>query len=561
MKSVSTAVLLFVCVSLSNAVPQEAGSKKASISGIVLAADSNQPLPRATVSLANQGGGQEPDVHTVVTGPDGRFEFPDLKAGTYFLGAERAGYVRLHRRRRSTVGARVSVTDGQDYQDAVLKMVPGGVITGRVVDENGDPMSNMSVSALQYRYPMGRETLMPVNQAQTNDLGEYRIFGLQPGRYVVSVSSGGAGRFMMAGIGSSGPAPTGRVYAAMYYPDSLTRAGASSIEVRPGGEERADFHMAQVPAVSVRGRLLNVEPGERTHVQLVLLSENGATGNGLVKPDRSFEIRGVTPGAYVLMATSFDTSETRAEPRIAREPIVVGAEGLDGVELSLAATGGELQGRVRAEGPPIKFEQLVVVLVPKPSPTTADGGPTGLFGVAGRSGYARVEKDGTFKLKVPGPGSYDVMLNARGAGLEDWYTKTVHWGGRDVTASGLKISGRASGNLDIVVAADGGRLEGTVVDEHAKPVADATVVAVPDPPFRQHFELYQPAQSDSSGHFVIRGQRPGHYQVYAWDDVLDQAFFDPDFLKKYEKDGTSLQVGGNGGHQLVLKVIAVEDAD
>jgi protocatechuate 3,4-dioxygenase beta subunit len=67
-------------------------------------------------------------------------------------------------------------------------MQPHAVISGRVLDDEGEPIPHVQVHAMTYRYMQGRKQLMPTGNASTNDLGEYRIFGLPPGKYFVSAN-------------------------------------------------------------------------------------------------------------------------------------------------------------------------------------------------------------------------------------------------------------------------------------------------------------------------------------------------------------------------------------
>jgi len=552
MRSLAAAAVFLIlgCVlSLGQALPDLQAPKKARISGLVIAADTSQPLARVKVTLVAQGS-DDAVSRTVTTGADGSFDFSDLDAGGYTLSAERTGYMKVHGRSRSLIGERLTLAPGEESNDLVVRLVAGGAITGRIVDEEGDPLQNIRVAALQYRYPMGRRVLQPAGWATTNDLGEYRIFGLAPGKYCVSATHN---RRVVGGSGTIAAATRDVVYPPMYYPDSPTRADAAMLEVKPGSEQRADFHLSEVRAVTVRGRLLNPSGADDTREQVILAGESGVVSQTELKPDRTFLLRDVVPGSYMLVAMSYPD---KSEPRVARQNVTVGPEGLEGVELSLDALGA-LNGRIRAEGPPVEVERLSVTLVSR----DREGGiADAMSGLGGRGGSARVGKDGTFTMPLTSTGLFDVVMYANGPGFQDWYTKAIYLGNRDVMTSGIQVSGKTAGTLEIQLAANGALIEGTVVDGKGKPASDATVVAVPEPPFRQRYELYQPAHTDHSGHFVIRGQRPGDYKVYAWDEVTDQEYFDPDFVKQYENDGTSLHAEVNGHHQLALKVLAVKDA-
>src|SRR6185503_1926865 len=86
-----------------------------------------------------------------------------------------------------------------------LKLTPQGVIIGRVYDQDGDPVENAQVQVMRYTYPRGGRQLSTVGTGSTNDLGEYRVAGLAPGRYYVSATGrGGLVSILNGGGGARG---------------------------------------------------------------------------------------------------------------------------------------------------------------------------------------------------------------------------------------------------------------------------------------------------------------------------------------------------------------------
>ena len=150
-----------------------------------------------------------------------------------------------------------------------------------------------------------------------------------------------------------------------------------------------------------------------------------------------------------------------------------------------------------------------------------------------------------------------LLVTARGGGYEDYYTKAVRYGGKDVSASGF--SPAASGMLEVVIANDGGQVEGTVVDEQQKPCDGALVVAVPAPEYRRQRDLYVFGTTDQNGKFTLRGIKPGEYKVFAWDSAEGTDYWNAEFLKVYEAVGQPLQVDRNSRASIVLKVISTID--
>jgi hypothetical protein len=160
----------------------------ASLVGRVAAAETGRPLKRARVTVAPIDGRPR----SVLTDEAGRFAVKDLPAGKYAVSAVKTGFVRtaFGQRRALRDGTPIEVRDGQTVSSVDMILPRGGVITGRLRDEDGEPLSRAGVRALRFQYQRGERRLMPAGNDQTDDRGEYRIFALPPGEYVVTATVG-----------------------------------------------------------------------------------------------------------------------------------------------------------------------------------------------------------------------------------------------------------------------------------------------------------------------------------------------------------------------------------
>ena len=195
----------------------------ASLRGRVVDASTGRALPRVEV-LAESGGAMP---HSTLTGGDGRYHFNGLPAGAYVIIATRPNYIRAAwgETRPEGPGQRVTLADGQQIDGLNLAMRRGGVITGRIVDELGDPLPEVQVSAMRYQYIQGSRRLINSGRGgQSNDLGEFRLSGLSPGQYYVSAA---LRDFRSAADGTSGYAPT-------FYPGTGNVAEAQRFTIVPG---------------------------------------------------------------------------------------------------------------------------------------------------------------------------------------------------------------------------------------------------------------------------------------------------------------------------------------
>jgi hypothetical protein len=511
------------------------------IAGSVVDATTGQPLKKAWVTLLPVGGPRlRVQTITVSTDAGGRFAFRGVRPGQYVLEAGRTGYVRQRygEQPEKTWPERLTVAADTHLTDIVFRLIPAGVISGRVLDEDGEPMPWVLVQAVRVAYSSsGGRREEVAGQASTNDLGEYRIFGLPPGRYLVRAS-------YRPGIETVGPRmvvqrsqpQSGRMAypAALFYPNAGSPTQAMAVKVH-GGQETSgiDFTMLPARAYRISGEVSLAATagaeGARQPVSVSLQQEGADFSDPFshfqtfVLPGESFEISGVLPGTYVLWALQLRSGG----PWVARLPVAVGDSDLTGLHLVLQP-GQQVLGRVLSEGGTGSLTGLQVTLAPD------DGRPFG------RS-TATVAPDGSFVLPNVGPGRFRVELTGLPA---DAYLKAARLGMRDVLLGPVEFDGGGgSETLTLVVSLRGAQLSGLVHDDRGQPVASATVVLVPEEGLRSDAQLYRVARTDIAGAFVLRGIRPGRYTALAWQEVDDGAWLDPDFLRPFLDRGVVVELG------------------
>jgi hypothetical protein len=166
-----------------------------------------------------------------------------------------------------------------------------------------------------------------------------------------------------------------------------------------------------------------------------------------------------------------------------------------------------------------------------------------------------VNSDGTFEINnVPG-GNYQLVVGANSEQLRDYYTKSVIFGGRDVTDSGFALNGDAY--LDMVVSAKGATIEGNAVDSKGQPVAYGTVAVVPDVEHRARPDSYQRETTDEHGHFIARGLNPGSYVVLAFEE-LQEDIRQAEFLKTYAGKGEKVELREGTRKSVTPKIIPAD---
>ena len=338
------------------AQPQPTGT--GGVAGVVLSSDSARPVRRARVTLS---GGELRTAKTTATDDQGAFAFTDLPAGRFTLNASKPGYVNViyGQKKPGRPGTPIQLLDSQKLTGLKLPLPKGGVLTGAVQDETGEPTPGTQVTAFRYEMRTGEKRLTQAGNDQTDDRGVYRIYGLLPGDYVVRATprnrlnelqqvvqdvaqaitgrggaaggagaAGGGGRGggqlqqllggrgggqaatalqgLMAGMNAN-PDDTGVGYAPVYFPGTTTSASASSIALGVSEERQGlDFQLQLVSTATVSGTVTSPD-GDTSGVLLTLVNETeralgGGANAARVQPDGTFTFANVAPGQYVLQA-------------------------------------------------------------------------------------------------------------------------------------------------------------------------------------------------------------------------------------------------------------------
>lgn len=536
---------------------QPAPRAKASLAGTLTKYGSGEPIRNAEISVSRSSDttqvtlgindSSDSQQITVVTDRSGHFQFPSLAPGDYSLVVHKNGFHGFRGPNSHTWQEflNVTLTPGQAMTDLALEMQPGAVIAGKVTDEEGEPMAYVQVGALKWVYASHRRQLRPVGASTTDDQGNYRIFSLEPGSYIVRASTA---------------AETGGSklhYAPDYYPDTTSPLQASPITLRPGDEQEADFRLTRVRAAKVSGHIAGGSLPGQTQIYLRNTEDEGLgmmrAGGTSVDKDGNFTIDGVLPGDYMLGAVEF-RGDNNDNPQHAELPIKVEGEDVSGVSLTLGVVSkASMQGMLRIDGADVqhpRLDSLRIGLLPADDATANDD-------YVGAGGYTPIARNGMIHMDRISPGRYVVSITADGDGWEDFYTKSVEIGNRDVTDSVVNFTATSGVvPITVTVAIDGAYVEGTVTDDQNKPVANATVIGVPEVDLRNQFDLYQRAETDQNGHFRLRGIKPGSYSFYAWNSMEDESYMDPEFLRRYENERVDLTLTPKDRQTLQLKLLS-----
>jgi hypothetical protein len=504
-----------------------------------------QPLKKTKVELHPEDK-ENGTAYKATSDVEGRFKFDKVEPGNYTLTFERGGFLEAGKHRNSHT---LTLQPGEEIKDLLLRMQPSAVITGKVLDDDGDPLPGVNVIVSKYGASSVQRGV--VGGGFTDDVGEYRVGNLRPGRYLIQAVLTSYSAEPEAKLPDetkeTAPYPT-------YYPAATDKSQAAPVEIHAGDEVPLNITLSYGPAYRLRGSIVGLPELTGANVNVILRPKDAGLSQAgefavSVKADGSFEIPKLLPGGYRVMFFKMDGSDFHVYQ--APQTIEVKDVDLDNVRLSSEAD-SEVSGRFRTDnGEKLNWPQLSFTLDSGEKDAEYD------FNWPGPSTRGQFKSDGTFDMKKVPPGKYRVTFNSDTPAARAYYVKSVSLGGQDVTASGFSVSG-GTWSLDVVLSSDGATLEGAVVDSKDQPVSDAVVIALPSLENRKRRDLFKKVSTDQRGHFILRGMRPGEYTILALDE-FDEDYRDPDVVKPFEDRGQTVHLEKDQRKLLALKLVQASD--
>lgn len=329
-------------------IPAGKPEDKCSVEGTVINAATGEPIKKARVMLAPFSDGTKP--YAATTDASGHFVIDEVDAGRFSLRSYRGGYTQPSTPHGSPkYSFRFTLEKGQKVTGIVLKLVPLGGIAGRVLDAEGEPVEGASVECMSMAYERGKRQLTDFERVDSDELGEFRIPRLAPGKYVIRATYEERwGEVQERPIRSS-PAgqATQEVYIPTYYPSTMNPNSASDIEVSPGAQ------MSGITVTLMRSRTLRItghvsSVGETlpTHTNILLstIGDRNPRLGATADPNGDFQVDGVLPRSYILLAADM-VEGTRYS---ARMPLEVQDTNIEGIKLVLHPP-AEIQGNLIVE--------------------------------------------------------------------------------------------------------------------------------------------------------------------------------------------------------------------
>jgi hypothetical protein len=501
---------------------------------------------------------------TATTDAQGGFEFTGLPAGSYRLYASTSQYAAAYLpiafgatrpaspSMPSDPGTPIQLADGQRFEKATIALPRGAVIAGRVTDDNGDPMARVQVFTMVLA-PGNPRPMRMGSGAQTDDLGQFRLFGLSTGDYLVAADARGP-----TFVAPNAPPETedDKIgFITTYFPNTADDSSAQRVRARLGSE---------TPGVEIRmlsGRLFRISglvndaqgrPVARASGSVMRVgSAGGFTSYGFTTDEQGrFSMRNIAPGNYRLLIRgrlqNVPQQPSNEPMELAVVPLSVNAD-LDGI-LVVTGPGAAITGQLIFENgvgqpPPGQGAMPMRVMATIADPQNNGPMPT--------PQPAMVRPDFTFTMNgILG----EYLLRASVPGQ---FMKAVMLGAQDITDTPREF--KNGERVSIVMTSVASTLTGIVSDAKGAPVPDAAILIFPEEKssWRGNALRVRRGGSDQSGAFRVTGVLPGRYFAVALprermngpSGSQDEAFFE-----QLSKDATAFVIGENEQRQVDLKI-------
>ena len=461
--TVAVRVLAVSALALGAFAQQQGG--QFTLGGTVTNSHTGEPVKRALVTVVRHDArdaaarGSDgrftppPPPLTLTTFSDsaGAFWFNGLAAGDYSVSAQKPGFQTEGPDEADILTEEVKLTSS--VTDLRMRLEPLGVITGKVVDQDGMPLRGVDIIVSSSTTMDGLRQTNNGQNVSTDDRGVYRLWDLSPGKYYVKAAgrSGGAHLY----TGDTPPRyQSEEAFAPSYFGGGKALESATPVRIEAGTEARADFTLKMEPACKIRGAVTNFVPRRAVKFELLSGDEDVSASRVSLNGDTGvFEIQDVLPGAYTLRATQ---EKTRAEI-----PVTVGSKDLNGINLPLAS-GVDLTVRTsfanQGEG----------------GACTVSLRPPGWRGGDVYTARPRRNSSGGPTLAGVLPGVYRVLIKCSGA-----YVRSAMSGSQDLLANPFLTvqPGVEPPALEILAAGGGGRVTGAL--SGIAKLADALILLVP----------------------------------------------------------------------------------
>jgi Carboxypeptidase regulatory-like domain len=497
---------------------------KFKIAGTVVNSITGAPLGKARITLMDTA--NRANMLSVVTGEDGHFEFYSLYRAKYSLQAAKRGFIPAAYEQHEQFST--AIVTGPDFntENLVFRLTPLAFVSGKVIDESGDPVRNARVMLFVESHQGGIKRISPRGADTTDDEGYYEFAALAPGNYFVSVSAKPWYAFHLSpsarsgGSSSPGPTPLDVGYPTTYNNGATDSQSATPFPLLAGDHAQVDVHLSPVPVVNLTFRVAEDQQQfrmpqlQRRVFDTVEYVQN--EGMQSIAPG-VFELSGVPAGKYSVVFHDPQSGRPQRSSQITLDK--------DGQELDVSHAEAMASVKLSVKLPRQSSGSQQVTIGLQDSRTRVIAGNT-------------IDAAGDVTLESVPPGKY--ALVAFSSDKRYSVVRTVI-SGVETSDHVLTLTAGSSLSGTVFLALGVVSVEG-FVHRGGKPSSGVMVALIPKDP-QSHIDMFRRDQSDSDGSFTLPAVIPGTYTLIAVEDAWGFQWLQPDVLNRYLQHGQNLTIG------------------
>jgi protocatechuate 3,4-dioxygenase beta subunit len=535
---------IFVLLALSAAAQTVPDQKApATLEGRVIHSATSEAVRKARVTLESTA--EQHDSALVATTDDaGYFQFANVAPGVYRLTAAKNGFLEggYGRTKPQSGLTRLKVSAGDRLQDLTLRLFPGGAISGRVLDADGDPVAGQEVMIWEKRLVPGDPAVSHGGDATTNEAGEYRVDGLFEGTYYVRADPEMLWEQNVRQIPVDSTGHVTKLHELpTFFPAAVSISDAQPIHIESGQEQSGiDIRIQRGVTPSVKGRIAGITgSASRYELSAAVTSGFGWTPErGKILPNGDFSFEALPPGKHTLMLSERGPNGMRV---IGETEIPVADEDIAGVVIAPFKPAEVRVRVVREDNADAPLTTGSVFLIPLDS--------------GGRSGMHQTQ-NGVYILHDVRPGKYEIRFSS----AQDCYLKSVESSGRTLDPKSIDIAEGASLDLLLTYSPNVASVTGDIEVPQDRSTSPVHVWMI-SPDSSSPYTRVRTIEMDQSFHFSIQHLRPAKYLLFAAEEDDSDLWNSADFVKLLEPDGTELEVHEKQQATVHLKLIPKDETD
>lgn len=486
---------------------------------------------------------KESQSSAVLSDEGGAFCFKNVKSGYYTLVASKPGYMDTSYGSLSAFenGKIISVKNNEPYPAIKLELLPQAVIAGKVVDSNGDPIDDGSIVVISKVVIRGMHRTLATRTVQVNDLGEFRVARLPPGRYYVQFQPPVADAQPSNLVRNTVIKEIAPRFVRTYFPNTTDISQASPIIVRAGEMSNVVIDVPKIKTFNIRGQISGTEGYTDDFMMYISSGDieetNKVIGGGFLKPDNTFEFADVAPGSYVI---TYIGNYPRSTVYI-KENITVGERDINNLNISPLQP-VELKGKIKYGGNPKEIDLSKIKLALRPTNGLIGPSFTAEIDSIGNVRFGRTITSGTYTVTTSFPQGY--------------YMKSLQYGGSELPDAIINTA-EARGNLEIFIDKGTSQLQVRIEqDSNEHPGSLYCVIA----PLKMDESKLRIAFTDDEGNLTVNDIAPDTYRIYAFKSADLASVRSVETLKLLESFSSLVEVKVGANVSVNGRVVPADQA-